>query len=269
MRKIDRVYRDLLELKVVSSGESLDAVRRVAGDVDMRYAYNEYLKKLLRQGKLIRIRRGLYLALGELETPENFTADRFLLASKLRERYYIGYHSALEYHGAAYSMYNEVYVCIRNEERFAPFDFGGLSFRPVYTSDLETGVGESRHRNAPLRVSGKERTFADCLQRVRYAGGWEECLKSLEMLSGMDFEKLFGILERRNSDFTLRKAGYVLELLSKRSIYYEDVGSELLERIRAGIGRTPMQLERGRPSLLNKRWNLYVPEGFEEHLRGI
>jgi predicted transcriptional regulator of viral defense system len=118
MRKIDQVYRNLLELRVVNSGEALDAVRRVAGDVNMNYAYNEYLEKLLKQEKLVRVRGGLYIALEELETQKNFTVDRFLLASKLRERYYLGYHSALEFYGSAYSMYNEVYVCIKKEDRF-------------------------------------------------------------------------------------------------------------------------------------------------------
>jgi Predicted transcriptional regulator len=269
MRKIDQVYRSLLELRVVNSGEALDAVRRVAGDVNMNYAYNEYLKKLLKQEKLVRVRRGLYIVLNELETREKFTVDKFLLASKLRKRYYLGYHSALEFYGSAYSMYGEVYICIKKEDRFNPFNFRGVSFKPVYVSDMDTEITERKYRNVFLKVSSKERTFVDCLQRVHYAGGWEECLKSLEMLSGLDFEKVCEVLERVGNELTLRKAGYVLELLSKHSIYYEGVDADLLERIRKRIGKTPMYLERGRPSSLDKRWNIYVPEGFEGYLRGI
>jgi len=34
-------------------------------------------------------------------------------------------------------------------------------------------------------------------------------------------------------------------------------------------GETPMYLEKGKKSILNGYWNLYVPKDFEEYLRGI
>lgn len=171
------------------------------------------------------------MVLSPLEKPEGHVADKLLIASKIRDEYYLGFHTALEYYGCAHSLYNEAYICVKVRDRFDPFQYGRFSFRPVFVEDTDIEVEDKRYQGRILRVSSKERTFLDCLDRVQYAGGWEECLKRLEGLRDLNFQKVINLVLKREKDILLRRAGYVLELLKKHSPFYEHLNDHLLNRI--------------------------------------
>jgi len=118
-------------------------------------------------------------------------------------------------------------------------------------------------------VSSRERTFLECLDRVEYAGGWEEALKSLESMSGLRFDELAMLTVDSCNSFLTQKTGFILELLRSRSIFYEHLQDSTLDRLHSSIGEQPRYLVKGEPGELNKRWRLYVPEEFEEYLRGV
>jgi len=95
-------------MKVVSFN---DIVKKAAGIIEAtpnrRYIYRKYVKRLITSGKLQRIRKGLYIVLSPLEEQEGYVTDKLLIASKIRNKYYLGFHTALEYYGCASSFYNE------------------------------------------------------------------------------------------------------------------------------------------------------------------
>lgn len=267
--KTEKLYLGLLPLRVVTSDEIIGVARRIVGLKDPSYLYKRYVKRLVDEGKLRQIRRGLYAVLQPLEKPDKHVPDKFLVASKIRDGYYLGYHTALEFHGSAYSMYNEVYVCVRDEDRFDPFQYRGLRFRPVFVKDVDLGVVEKKYLGQRVRVSGKERTFLDSLDRVEYAGGWEECLKSLQSVKGLDFNKIQSTLNSYDNELLIRKTGLVLELLRDNSVFYEHLSDGVLKNLHEKIGDRPRYLTRERPIVLNEKWRLYVPEKFEDNLKGV
>ena len=118
-------------------------------------------------------------------------------------------------------------------------------------------------------MSSKERTFIECIDRVQYAGGWEECIKSLAELSGIDFEKLVTMTLHQRKQILLRQVGYFLELLRNTSPFYEHISQDLLEKLRTQAKGSPQYLVRREKGELNTRWRLYIPKDFEEKLRGI
>jgi predicted transcriptional regulator of viral defense system len=120
-----------------------------------------------------------------------------------------------------------------------------------------------------LRVSRKERTFIECIDRVQYAGGWEECVKSLEDLRGLNVEKLISLTLHQGKIGLPRRIGFILDILRKRSPFYEHVTDTTLTKMEIEIKGSPQYLVRGKKGSLNRRWNLYIPEAFEEQLRGI
>jgi len=120
-----------------------------------------------------------------------------------------------------------------------------------------------------LRVSSKERTFIECVDRIRYAGGWEECIKSLENLRGIDIEKLINLTLQQKKRGLRRRIGFILDLLRKRSPFYEHISDASLSKMEIEIRGSPQYLVLGRKGSLNRKWNLYIPEAFEEQLRGI
>jgi len=243
------------------------AIELFGRHLDRSYVYSKYVRRLVQAGRLKRIRRGLYVVLAPLE--KEASVDKLLVASKIRSQYFLGFHTALEFYGCAYSTHNEVYLCVRPETRFDPFDFGRFRFRPVFIDDVESEVEVRAYRGHKLRVSSKERTFVECLDRVEYAGGWEECLKSLQNLGGLDFDKIRRIAVEDQSEILLRRVGFVLGMLKDRSMFYEHLGDDVLEKLESKISQQPRYLIRGLPGPRNDRWRLYVPEGFEEKLRGV
>ncbi|MBE0524674.1 MAG: hypothetical protein IBX40_10130 [Methanosarcinales archaeon] len=271
VRKRDMLYKKLLTKTVVTSREIEKAALEIteltlSSALISKYIYGEYTAKLIAEGKLQKIRKGLYAVLSPLEDPEKYISDKFLIAGKIRDNYYLGFHSALEYYGSAYSHYNEVYITVLPENRFSPFKYQNLNFKPIFTKDISICIETKKYRTTEIKVSSKERTLVDCVDRPDYAGGWEECLKSLSVLSGLDFKKIIDILNMYNKKSLYIKVGFILELLREQSVFYEHLSDETLNKIKAHKPKTPKYLESSVSSNLNKDWNLYVPVDFVEYL---
>jgi predicted transcriptional regulator of viral defense system len=270
VKKTEALYDALLSRRIVSFDDIVQESSKIIGSHAKRgYIYRKYVKRLVESGKLEAIRKGLYAVLSPLERTEKYEPDKLLIASKIRKNYYLGFHSALEYYGCAYSAFNQAHVCVQARDRFDPFKYKRFTFKPVFVRDVKSHVVEKPYESSLLKVSSKERTFIECIDRVEYAGGWEECTKSLENLSGINFEKLVNLTLSQKRKSLLARAGYMLELLKNRSPFYEHVNDSLLSRVTSELKGQPQYMTRGKKGSLNKRWNLYIPDDLEEELRGI
>lgn len=270
VKKTEALYNALLSMKIVSFDDIVQqASTIIEGSANRKYIYRKYVKRLVDTGKLQAIRKGLYTVLSPLEEKEKYEPDKLLVASKIREKYYLGFHTALEYYGCANSVFNEAYVCVQPKNRFDPFSYKRLSFKPVFVKDTKSQVLEKTYQNSLLKVSNKERTFIECIDRPQYAGGWEENIKSLENLSGIDTKKLIKLTLGQGRKSLPGRIGYVLELLRNRSPFYEHISDSTLNELKTKIKNPPQYLIRGRKGSLNRKWNLYIPEDFDEQLRDI
>jgi len=234
---------------------------------DPKYVYTKYLNPLLRQGKIDRIRRGLYTAIDPLTGRP--AADPIIVASKLRPEYYLGYHTALKIHGVAYSHRAQTHICVKPGQRFKEFQYMGNTYTPINTRDTTTNIQTISHMGHPIQVCGKERLLIECIDNPHHVGGWEQTLKSLEGLGGIDYERVVELLEQRNSQSLARKTGYILELLQQHSVFHRHLQQGTMQRIRAMVQGQPEYMEKGRPGPLNEKWMLYVSTRFTEYLRGI
>jgi len=269
-RKTEELYTTLLPMRVVSFDDIVQSTSKItATSVNRRYVYRKYVKRLVETGKLQPIRKGLYAVLSPFEKPEKHETDKLLIASKIRKEYYLGFHTALECYGSAYSTFNEAYVCVQAKDRFDPFHYGRFTFKPIFTKDTVSYIAEKPYGPSIIKVSGKERTFIECIDRVEYAGGWEECIKSLAELSGINFEKLVALTFNQRKQILFRQVGYFLEYLRNTSPFYEHISQDLLEKLKKQVKGSPQYLVRGKPGELNARWRLYIPEDLEEKLKEI
>jgi len=269
-RKTEELYTSLLPMKIVTFDDIVQlASKKATSSTNRRYIYRKYAKRLVEAGKLQPIRKGLYAVLNPLEKPEKHETDKLLIASKIRKEYYLGFHTALEYYGSAYSAFNETYVCIQARDRFDPFNYGRFTFKPVFTKDILSQILKKPHGQNFLKVSSKERTFVECIDRVQYAGGWEECTKSLAELKGIDYEKLVALTLSQRKQILFRQVGYFLEYLRNTSPFYEHISQDLLEKLKKQVKGSPQYLIRREPGELNARWRLYIPEDLEEKLKEI
>jgi predicted transcriptional regulator of viral defense system len=268
-RKTEELYTNLLPMRIVTFDDIVQVASKKLTPINRRYIYRKYVKKLVEAEKLQPIRKGLYAVLNPLEKPEKHETDKLLIASKIRKKYYLGFHTALEYYGSAYSAFNEAYVCIQAKDRFDPFNYGRFTFKPVFTKDTRSHVLKKPYGLNLLKVSSKERTFVECIDRVQYAGGWEECTKSLAELKGIDCEKLVALTLNQRKQILIRQVGYLLEYLMNTSPFYEHVSQGLLEKLKKQVKGSPQYLSRKEPGELSERWRLYIPQDLEEKLKGI
>ena len=232
-----------------------------------KYVYDKILAPLLKSGKIDRVRRGLYTAIDPLT--DQPVADPVVVASKLRTPYYLGYYTALVIYGSAYSTRNEAHVCVKPKNRFKEFTYKNITYTPIYTRDTETNIQEINYRGHEIRVCGKERLLIELVENPSYIGGWEQTLKSLGTLGGLNYEKIPGILEEKDTQILIRRTGYVLELLKENSIYHRHYPEQVSEKIHQMVKGQPEYMKEDKTGPLNKRWMLYISPDFDNYLRGI
>jgi len=271
MTKLELLYQELLKREVVRYKEIEEIASEIVENqpVSFRYLYNEYIDNLRRSGKLLHPQRGIYVVVPPTKiNEESFQPDTYLLASKIQKPYYLGYHTALEIHGCAYSNFNEVYIVVPPNKKFRGFEFKNIRYRPIFSSQGQIGLKQIIHKNHTIVVSSASRTFLDCIERPEYSGDWEECLKSLESLAGVRAIELQQLLDRIGKDMLFRKTGLILDLFNENP-YYEGILPNLKPYLIKMIGKSPMYLKEGVKSELNKNWRLYIPIGFNDLVRGV
>ncbi|MBI5710727.1 MAG: transcriptional regulator [Candidatus Eisenbacteria bacterium] len=207
-------------------------------------------------GRVRRLRRGLYVRLAaDRRTAE--PVDPYALAARLAPDAVLGYHTALELHGLAQSMFSRFFFVTRTNAR--PFRYEGGEYLPVRP---RAGVGGAatqlvlvQREDGPVRVTSVERTLVDVLDRPELAGGTEEVWRSLEHLEALDFAALRDYFERVARPVLAARLGLMLEQHAERWF----VPPALLADLARQRPRGPVSFDRRRHGCLVTRWNLVVP----------
>ena len=170
---------------VFDRGEYAAAVGRRTGDPTV----SAMLAHHLRAGNIQRIARGVFASVPMPAIGTKWRSDRFLAAAVLRQRRcVVAYHSALELHGYAHSLWQStLQVIAPGRPEFASLpQFHCWFVRPPRGFGPADGVTTVPCRGVDVRVTTVARTVADVFARPRLAGGWEELLRSLELVHQLD-----------------------------------------------------------------------------------
>lgn len=241
-----------------------DEVRAALGPEDEARRQTRYslLAYYQRTGRLVRARRGLYVVVPPSVSPDACPVDPYLLAAKAAPDAVLAYHTALEFHGRAYSVFQRFHYLSREQQR--PWSFRGYAFRRVAVPKAlrckrawDVGVKISERAGEEVRVTSLERTFVDVLSRPDLAGGYEEVWRSLESVEFLDLDKVTAYALLLANATTAAKAGYFLDQ-HRSELMVEEAH---LKKLRAIRPRMPHYLERGKKqeTRLVADWNLVVP----------
>ena len=231
-----------------------------SGKPNTRKALLTYYRK---KSRIVPIRRGLYAVVPFGSSPDSCPVDMYLVASKMTEDAVIGYHTALEFHGKAYSVYNRLHYL--SARRSLPVMFRNYEFirvsvpQPLLAKGKEMfGVLRQKRSGSELRVTGLERTLVDVLDRPYLTGIWEEIWRSLESVEFFDIEQVIEYVLLLGNSTTAAKVGFFLDQ-HKEELMLNDVHLKPLQQLRP---RQPHYLKRGRRrgGRWVKKWNLMVPE---------
>jgi predicted transcriptional regulator of viral defense system len=230
------------------------------GNPNTRKALLSYYRK---QGRILPVRRGLYAVVPFGSSPDTSPVDLYLLASKMAMDAVLGYHTALEFHGKAYSVYNRIHYL--STQRSLPLKFRSYEIRRISVPQrlIAKGTemfGVSRHKRSggELRVSNLERTLVDVLDRPELSGSWEEIWRSLSSIEFFDIEQIIEYVLLLGNATTAAKVGFFLEQ-HQEDLMVED---NYLKPLRALRPQQPHYLIRSRRKhgRWMKKWNLMVPD---------
>lgn len=213
---------------------------------------------------ILRIRRGLYAVIPILQRQQkSFQVNPYLIAGRVTEDSILGYHTALDLQGFAYSAFNHFYYFTRRQVRPLEFQsntFCAVSFpKPLVLSKKENFAVTTVNRDGlDIRVTSIERTLVDCLSHPAYSGAWDEIWSSFSMVPVLNLDIVVEYALLLDNATVTAKVGFFLEQHREQF----NVTENYLKSLEAKIPSNKHYLERSKrmTGKLVKRWNLIVPE---------
>jgi len=245
----------------VFTGEELAEFLSLNGKCGQRTqeALLAYHKKT---GRIIRVRRGLYAVIPPGADPKTYPIDPFVLAAKMTQDAILAYHTALEFHGKAYSAWEYLTYLSRKPVRSLNFRyqlFRGTKFSKslILKGKEDYGTVNMERMGIEVRVTSLERTLVDLLDRPNLSGSWEEIWRSLETVEFFDFDKVIEYTMLLGNATTAARVGFFLEQ-HRKMLMVED---EHLKPLRNLKPEQPHYLDRKKrqKGRLITDWNLIVP----------
>jgi len=237
-------------------------IRAHTGTGRSQHTSNSLLAERIATGSLLRIKRGVYATVPVGTDAANYQPPPPLVATKLADDAVVAYHSALEFHGRAYSLWTrEQYL---TAGRLAPLRFRGVEYIAVQApravrdlADFGGGIEVRPYAEGAVRVTTLERTLVDLLHAPGQGGGWEEIWRSLAMADYFELDAVLDHALLMGSALTVARIGFFLEQ-HRESLMVPDA---FLARLAAHAPPQPLYLDRQRKSgRLIKPWNLIVPK---------
>ena len=212
------------------------------------------LSRWQKKGIVKMVRRNLYTVVDPItSTP---VADKYEIATNITATSYVGWHTALEFHGIAHQPFYNAYV--GSKSRFCAFNFEDVDFdycstgiEPIEENGVIRPLG-----NAYVRVTNLERTIIDCCDNIERAGGIEELLHCLESVAVVNEDLLCKYLNLYNKSFLYQKVGYILER-AKGQTAVSEAFIEMCRKMGAIHTKRISNIENCDSYVC--RWKLYVP----------
>ena len=238
------------------------------------YLYKTYLRYLSQHGHIKQYRKGLY-SIVDVENPD-LLPEMIIMASRLRDPYYLGYTSALEMWGAAPVIYSTYTVSVQRQNYFSSFNLPKknpkYTINAVMSSDFIHGLRKVKYQEEEIIVSSPARTLIEIINRPQLIGGWAELIRALYLLT-MDFrpKDLNEVVDLLELDLFKKKSlvgrvGYLLEVFTSAGTL--SFSMEPLKELRDWVNSgSPVYLvNRNEPEKVHrdKKWNIFIPMDFHE-----
>lgn len=255
---VPRTYFLLADRSVFTVKEAAGATR-----LEGRRLTQE-LARQVRSGYFRQVRRGVYatVPVSLVERPEaSPPVNPYLVASKLTEPYFLGYHTALELHGVAHSEYRVVHVA--SPKQLRAFEFQGVEYRRVPATAREVELASTKHRveDQAVNVASREWTLVQCALRLDLAGGFEEYYRSVTGFASLHPDKALAATRFYKTRTLYNRVGFML--WANRERWH--VTPEDLAPFKRGLSKHPYYfgVPKGAAKYV-REWNVFVPQSMTE-----
>lgn len=201
---------------VVANAKKLFSILKIP----KRRAMN-LLVALSGKGIMQRIAKGQYALVPPdiLYARKGFVNDPYIISDQLmenlKEEYYIGYQSAAHLHGAAEQLPFTAYIAVLKQRR--PLKAGNKKIQFItLKKDRFFGITEMRYFDSFLKVSDREKTMIDLIDRPDICGGMDEVARTVSnLMEDADARKLVRYLEKMRKPAVAQRSGFILEKLGQ------------------------------------------------------
>jgi predicted transcriptional regulator of viral defense system len=211
------------------------------------------LHRLKRQGRVRLLTNGVYSG-AFAAAPLN----RYRVPLALRNDAVVSLHSALELHGVANQSFQTVHYFSAKPRKDVVFD--GVTYHRVTPPRvlLASRYLLQTERTADnVLVTGRERSFVDCLLFLDYSGGVEELDKSLAMFPSFDFDTALAYLRILRRPWLYSRLGFLLDRHAEKLFFRGKVRDRFLQKLPRGV----VYLANKRPGQYwVPTWKVMVPE---------
>ena len=205
---------------------------------------------------ILALKAGLYaivpLDIG-IKGAESFLVHDFIIASYLARPYYIGFWSALNYHGLSDQIPKSVFVSIKKAKK--PLVILNTEFIFVQLNkERFFAIEQIEIEGKKINISNINKTIADCLDHPEHTGGIEEVARSVYFNHRqLNFEKIKLYALRMKNMTILKRLGFILERLNLWE-EYKNIFKDL--KLTKGYSKLDtISRERGKH---NERWKLLI-----------
>lgn len=230
---------------------ALDDAKNIVGTAARKTIHN-----LVRKKWVLKLKRGLYtlvpLDIG-VTGADSFAIHNFIIGSNLVEPYYIGYWSALNYYGFSDQIPSTTFIATTKPKK---------SIDVLQTTYLFIQVNKKKFFGAievdidgeKVKISDKNKTVADCLDRPDYCGGIDEIARSIFFSrEEINLEKVKDYALEMGNRTILKRLGYILEV-SDLLEQYKDIFKE----VKLSKGYSRLDPLSPRSGTYNDRWGLLI-----------
>ncbi len=211
--------------------------------------------RLIKKRWVERIIKGKYMIIPLSAGIKAMYAEHEFIIASLFKPSYIAYWSALNYYGFTEQIPNKVFVA--TTKRIGSRKIFGMEFKFIYLSKRKFfGFTEIAISNFKVRISDKEKTIIDCLDKPRYCGGICEIAKAIFLAKDeIDFKKLTGYALKMGNNAIIKRLGFILDFLG--------LDSKDLEKY-VKKSHSVLDPTRRREGEYNPKWKLLVNVSKEE-----
>lgn len=222
------------------------------------------LGRLVRNGWLARVRRGLYLVLPlEADRETGAVEDPWVLARELFSPCYIGGWTAAEHWGLTEQLFRSTFVVTAATARSSSPSFLGSEFHVIRSSTLRVdSVSPIWRGREKVAVSDRERTIADALAAPAWVGGIRhlaQILRAYRSSAEWSPERLVARVAEAGSGAAFKRLGFLTEAILGGNPY-------IVERALALRTTGHIRLDPGIPGRghLSTRWRLWKNAELDE-----
>lgn len=245
---------------LASTGKEIFTVddARQAVEADLNVASR--LSKLEAKGWLERLEKGKYMIVPLEAGPEReWSENALVLASHLIHPAAVGYWSALHHWAMTEQVPRQVYVQSTSRKKPNRIEVLRVRFRFVTVTERKFfGFAREHIGHHSVRVTDREKTILDCLDRPDLSGGIVEVAKAIRSSADLlDWNRLDDYAERLGSGAVVKRLGFLLDAMKISVEDREDRLARWRQRLSAGISKLDPSNQRQAHRIATE-WRLWI-----------